>query len=75
MEARKKIYIPLYSDAAVKTEAFSILKEKVDRGEKIAIKDFDVYRHDLEGKTFEDLIEDSNRPLGHGFVLYNLLTK
>lgn len=75
VEARKKIYIPLYEKCAINTEAYDILKSRIEKGDKIAIKDFDVYRHDLQNKSFEDLIYDVNKPLGHGFVLYNMLDK
>lgn len=74
VEARKKIYLPLYSKKALESEAFGVLRNKVERGDKIAIKDFDVFRHDILGKTFEELVGDPNKPLGHGFVLYNLIS-
>lgn len=42
IEAREKIYLPLYAKAVVKTEAFQKLKEMSLR-ESLTLVDFDVY--------------------------------
>lgn len=66
--ARKRIYIPLYTSAAVKTNSFQELKSIK---EDILIVDFDVY--DKGVLDWDTLINDSLHPFGHGFVLGMLL--
>ena len=75
IEARKRIYIPLYSRAVVKTYAYKCLKQLYDEKGELWLLDFDVYRYDLIGYTFEDIINDETRKCGHGFVLAMLLMK
>lgn len=41
VEARKKVYFPEYAKLIYNTESFRYLKSLVDRGEKIALVDFD----------------------------------
>ena len=69
IEARKKIYAPLYSKAVEKTEAFKKLKEMYDNGEKIALWDFDGYNN----KSYEEVINNPNKTMGHAFVLAMML--
>jgi hypothetical protein len=73
IEARKKIYIPLYAKAVFKTEAYKKLKELYTEKGELWLLDFDVYRYDLIGYTFDDIINDETRKCGHGFVLAMLL--
>ena len=70
VEARKRIYVPLYAKAVVKTTAFATLLGLYrDHGE-VVMWDFDGYE---AKKTFEELLNDPSRPLGHAFVLAWLL--
>lgn len=71
VEAREKIYLPLYAKAVVKTEAFQKLKEMSLR-ESLTLVDFDVYSSGTQnlGKS----LKNPARKFGHGFVLYGLLT-
>ena len=70
VEARKRIYVPLYAKAVVKTTAFATLLGLYrDHGE-VVMWDFDGYE---TKKTFEELLNDPSRPLGHAFVLAWLL--
>lgn len=70
IEARKRIYIPLYSEAARKTEAFAYLKELVDSGEDIVLWDFDGR---VTSQTMEEVINDPTASLGHAFVIKMML--
>ena len=71
IEARKEIYIPLYAKAVLKTEAYRVLKSTYESGQTIALKDFDgYYRKD---KSWEEVINDPSRKMGHAFVLAMLL--
>jgi hypothetical protein len=73
IEARKKIYIPLYSKAVVKTEAFRMLQQ-LHKERDIALWDYDGYQIDqLFSKTMEEVINDPTRKMGHAFVLKMLL--
>lgn len=72
IEARKKIYIPLYSKAVRGTEAFEYLKslsEKID----ICLRDFDGYNHKALGWGYEQVINCPHKKMGHAFVLAMML--
>ena len=73
LSARERIYLPLYVQAVVRTEAFQKL---VDLAEKknIAIFDFDSYDLNERETTLGEAFRDPSRKFGHGFVLYGLLT-
>lgn len=45
LEARKRVYVPEYARLVAKSSAFKQLKELVDRGEKIALLDFDGFNY------------------------------
>jgi len=76
IEARKKIYIPIYSRAVIKTNSFKILKELLAKESRdIYLIDFDGYNHVRIKKTMEQVINDPYKKMGHAFVLYDLLVK
>lgn len=73
IEARKIIYIPLYSKAVVKTEAFKMLQQ-LHKEVDLALWDYDGYQIDmLFSKTLEDVINDPTKKMGHAFILKMLL--
>lgn len=72
-EARSKIYIPLYAEAVKKTSAFAQLKKLYETGEDLYLWDFDGYNHKALGLSFDEVINDPNRKMGHAFVLAMLL--
>jgi hypothetical protein len=74
IEARKKIYIPLYARAIENTEAFLKLKALyllVDKD--LYLQDFDA--HNLVPGTFDynELVNNPNIKVGHAYVLAMLL--
>jgi hypothetical protein len=73
VEARKKIYIPLYSQAVKTTDAFDKLKKMHAEGQDLYLWDFDGYDHKFCNLTFEQVINDPNRKMGHAFVIAMLL--
>lgn len=73
IEARKKIYIPLYAQAVQKTFAFQKLKKMHEAGEDLYLWDFDGYNHRALGLSYEEVINDPNRKMGHAFVISMLL--
>jgi len=72
-EARKEIYIPLYSGAVQKTSAFDKLKKIYEAGGDLYLWDFDA--HGLEPGSFDywDLWKNPNIKVGHAYVLAMLL--
>lgn len=73
--ARKKIYFPKYKESIINTQIFDKLKTLYVNGDLLAIRDFDVYRFDLLGMSFSDVLENKKKKAGHGFVLYKMLTE
>ena len=73
IEARKRIYIPLYAEAVKKSEAFKNLKTMHDTGEDLFLQDFDGYNFRALDLSFEEVINDPRRKMGHAFVLAMLL--
>lgn len=73
VEARKQIYIPLYSKAVVNTDAFAKLKEVYESNKDIYLWDFDA--HGLQPETFDywDLWNNNKIKVGHGYVLAMML--
>jgi uncharacterized protein DUF6939 len=72
--ARKRIYMPLYSQAIrfYRPASLQWLREQAARGD-IAIKDYDAYDHRTLGYSWDDVINDPSRKMGHGFVLAMML--
>lgn len=75
VEARKKIYIPLYARAVSRTEAFERLLDIYRRKGRVILWDFDGYDHLALGMTIKDVVHDPNRKMGHAFVLAYLLER
>lgn len=73
VEARKRIYIPLYAREVIKTTAYDIMARKYRAEEEFILRDFDAYDHLGRGYSAADIINDSARKMGHGFVLKFLL--
>lgn len=75
IEARKRIYVPLYARAVVRTAGFKQLKALVAAEKKtIYLLDYDAYPHLQMGMSLSDVLNDPNRKMGHAFVLLMLLT-
>ena len=73
IEARKAIYGPLYSKAVVNTPAFEQLLDLYESGEEFALLDFDGYDYLSLGMSLKEVLHDSNKKMGHAFVLAMLL--
>jgi hypothetical protein len=78
VEARKKIYIPLYMEAVLPTVAYHKLEHKALWAREMHHKplyllDFDGYDHKALGMSWKDVINDPSRRMGHGHVLGMLL--
>lgn len=75
IEARKKVYIPLYAKAVKQTGAFEKLRMLYEMNGEITLWDFDGYNHRSFGMSYEDVVNSEDRKCGHGFVLAMLLEK
>lgn len=73
IEARKKIYIPLYSNAVKNTNAYKYLSVKYKESGNLILWDFDAYNHRELGMNWDQVINDPTRKCGHGFVLAMML--
>jgi hypothetical protein len=73
IEARKKIYLPLYAKAVQKTFAWSKLKKLYESEPLIYLWDFDA--HNLPPGTFDywDLWNNPQIKVGHAYVLAMML--
>lgn len=67
VDARLKVYFPIYRDAVKKTNAFTKLQE-LFKQDDLHLWDFDGYNIALA-----DALTNPNRPMGHAFVLKAML--
>lgn len=73
IEARKRIYTPLYAKAVMRTASFEQLKDMAKKGD-IWLRDFDGYDHVALGMSLTNVLNTTSRKMGHAFVLAMLLT-
>ena len=73
IEARKKIYVPLYYNAVKDTEAYAKLKELYHTEDIVYLWDFDGFDNKKRGMSLKDVINDPSRPMGHAFILKKML--
>lgn len=71
IEARKRIYLPLYARAVSKTEAYQRLKTLYQERGEVTILDFDVRCRN--GRSYREILNDPEYPSGHGYVLGMML--
>lgn len=69
-EARRRIYAPLYAQAVRfgPLNLFLNLRSQARQGEVVLV-DFDAYDHRALGYSWDDVLNDPDRKMGHGFVL------
>ena len=73
IESRKKIYVPLYAKAVVKTQTFLVLQDEYEENKNITLWDYDGYDYAKKGMTLEQVLNEPNLKMGHAFVLAMLL--
>lgn len=77
IQARHKIYAPLYAAAVSKTPAFKELKQLYEKciksNEPLGLVDFDGWDHVGQGIPLEAVIMYPKPKMGHAFVLAGLL--
>lgn len=74
VDARKKIYAPVYAEYVVKTKSFKMLEELYKAGVVVVLRDYDAYDHIKLGRSLIDVINNPIRKMGHAFVLAMILT-
>jgi hypothetical protein len=74
LEAQNNIFLPLYKEAVTKSSSFKRLKELYESTDKdIYLLDFEGYNHRYLELTWDQVMNDPNRPVGQGFALCMLL--
>lgn len=73
LQARKRIYVPLYSRAVAKTDAWERLKKLHASGKDFWLWDFDGYDHVKLGMSLKEVRRCKERKMGHAFVLAMML--
>lgn len=73
IEARKRIYLPLYRDTVRMTTAYQTLREMYEVEGAVTLFDFDGYDHHALGMSLKDVLECPTRICGHGFILAMML--
>jgi len=71
IDARKKIYYPIYSESVIKTEAYKKLYDIYMTEKEVHLWDFDGY--DYSNTTLLEVLNNPKRKMGHAFVLAALL--
>ena len=71
VQARRKIYIPLYAQCVRKTEAWQRLQQMYQEQTSLAFWDFDGY--DRGAMTWEQVMDCETKKTGHALVLGMML--
>ena len=71
IDARKKIYYPIYSQSVVKTETYKKLYDKYKSDGEVHLWDYDGY--DYTYTNLKEVLNNPKRKMGHAFVLAALL--
>jgi len=74
LEAQNQIFLPLYKQAVVKTPAFEKLKYFYENSKQdIYLIDFEGYDHRFLGKSWDDVVNNIDMPVGQAFALCMIL--
>jgi hypothetical protein len=73
VDARKKIYAPLYAELVEQTKAYEKLKQMYEKEGELVLLDYDAYDHNKLGFSYTDVINCEHRKMGHAFVLAMML--
>jgi hypothetical protein len=75
IEARKRIYAPLYRRAVIRTSAYATLEALLTTEQRdIYLRDWDGYDHLAKGLSISQVANNPAKKMGHAFVLWALLT-
>jgi hypothetical protein len=74
LEAQNQIFLPLYKRAVIKTPAFQKLQHFYQNSDKdIYLIDFEGYDHRFLGKTWDQVVNNIDMPVGQAFALCMIL--
>jgi hypothetical protein len=74
LEAQNQIFLPLYKKAVIKTPAFEKLKYFYETSNKdLYLLDYEGYDHRFLEKSWDDVINNPNWPVGQAFALCMIL--
>lgn len=73
VSARKQIYLPLYAQAVVKSEAYKMLRGEYEKRGEVTLWDFDGYDYLSRKMSLSDVLNNPKKKMGHAFVLAMLL--
>lgn len=74
IDARKRIYGPLYAEAVQRTQGWQLLQELYETADELYIRDWDgwdMQKHGME--TLAQVLNNPRKIMGHAFVLQMLL--
>jgi hypothetical protein len=74
IEARKRIYLPLYQQTVKTTNAYRKLQNLYQEQGSITLFDFDGYDHTALGMSLNDVLHCPTKICGHAFILAMMLT-
>lgn len=74
IEARKKIYAPIYAGRVITTVSYTQLVKLYSECGELTLRDYDAYDHIAMGMSLINVINNQNRKMGHAFVLVMMLT-
>lgn len=70
ISARRRVYAPVYAQAVRFGPLNLFLRLRMmARQDEVVLIDFDAYDHRALGYSWDDVINDPDRKMGHGFVL------
>jgi len=73
IDARKEIFLPLYVACTILRDSYRKLQDMRAAGKHLVLWDFDGYDHRKLGMTYNDVLHDEGRIMGHAFILAMLL--
>lgn len=77
--ARKRIYVPLYREAVLRSPGFPLIvaayREAESVGRDLWLWDFDGYDHVQQKMTLKAVLNNPRRSMGHAFVIAMMLEK
>lgn len=76
IESRKRVYIPVYTMAIMqRPEVLRQLKQYLEKGGKVAIRDYDGFNFKKNGFDYESYMNYDKKILGHGHVIAMIMER
>lgn len=69
VEARREIFIPLYSKTVKNIDAFGEVVKLFKTSQDIYLLDFDGYNNKMMGLSYDDVINNDKKVMSHAFVI------